>query len=252
MSEPAVAGRTVVITGGASGIGAHFARAFAERGASVVVADVLPDEGTRLAGELGENVAFVHCDVADETAAEALAEAAAERFGGIDALVNNAGLYRALESKRSSDEIAVEEWDRVMAVNARGAWLCTRAAARSMRARGGGSVVNVSSATVHMGVAGFPHYVASKAAVIGLTRALARELGPSRITVNAVAPGLVANESSRALNPNEYLAAAAAARAIGRDMAPADLVGAVLFLASPESAFVTGQTLVVDGGGVMQ
>ena len=121
-----------------------------------------------------------------------------------------------------------------------------------MRARGGGSVVNVSSATVHMGVAGFPHYVASKAAVIGLTRALARELGPSRITVNAVAPGLVANESSRALNPDEYLAAAAAARAIGRDMAPADLVGAVLFLASPESAFVTGQTLVVDGGGVMQ
>jgi NAD(P)-dependent dehydrogenase (short-subunit alcohol dehydrogenase family) len=252
MSEPAVAGRTVVVTGGASGIGAEYARAFAERGARVVVADVLADEGSRLARELGEDVAFVECDVADEAAVEALVATAADRFGGIDALVNNAGLYRALDSKRSSDEIAVEEWDRVMAVNARGAWLCTRAAARSMRERGGGSVVNISSATVHMGVEGFPHYVASKAAVIGLTRALARELGPSRITVNAVAPGLVANESSRALNADEYVAAAAAARAIGRDMAPGDLVGAVLFLASPESAFVTGQTLVVDGGGVMQ
>jgi NAD(P)-dependent dehydrogenase (short-subunit alcohol dehydrogenase family) len=156
-----------------------------------------------------------------------------------------------LGHKQAFDEISPEEWDRVMAVNVRGAWLCARAAVPHMRELGGGSLINVSSATVHMGVPGFAHYVASKAALIGLTRALARELGPSGIRVNAIAPGLVSNDASRQLNEPGYLAGSVQARAIAREMTAGDLTGTVLFLASAASEFITGQTFVVDGGAAM-
>jgi NAD(P)-dependent dehydrogenase (short-subunit alcohol dehydrogenase family) len=221
----------------------------------VVVADVRAEDGERLAQTLdadGGTAAFVACDVTDESEVDALMAAAEERFGALDALVNNAAVYMELDGKRPTEEVTVSDWDRVMAVNVRGPWLCARAAAPRMRARGSGSVVNIASTTAIMGTAGFAHYVASKSAVIGLTRALARELGPDGIRVNAIAPGLVANESSRTLNDDTYLADAARGRALARAMAPEDLVGTVLFLASPASEFVTGQTLVVDGGGVMQ
>jgi NAD(P)-dependent dehydrogenase (short-subunit alcohol dehydrogenase family) len=241
-------GATVVITGGARGIGERYARAFAQRGAQVVIADLLRDEGEALAREL--DARFVATDVADEASVTAMAAVAAERSGVIDVLVNNAAIYAELGGKQRFDEISVEDWDRVMAVNVRGPWLCARGVVPFMRGRGG-SIVNVASVVAHIGTAGFAHYVASKAAVMGLTRALAREVGPDGITVNAVAPGLVANESSRVLNEDAYLEQAARVRAVPRDMAPDDLVGAVLFLASPASAFMSGQTLIVDGGGVM-
>jgi NAD(P)-dependent dehydrogenase (short-subunit alcohol dehydrogenase family) len=165
--------------------------------------------------------------------------------------VNNAAIYLALGSKRPFDEISLDEWEKVMAVNVRGVWLCTKAVSPYMRRQDAGKIVNISSVVAHMGAPGFVHYVASKAAVIGMTRALARELGSNGITVNAVAPGLVSNEASRQLNVEEYMEQAARTRAVQRAMEPDDLVGAVLFLSSPESDFVSGQTLIVDGGAVM-
>jgi NAD(P)-dependent dehydrogenase (short-subunit alcohol dehydrogenase family) len=246
--EAALAGATVIVTGGARGIGERYARAFAGRGAHVVIADRLRDAGEALARELGAT--FAATDVADEASVQAMAAAAAERTGRIDVLVNNAAIYADLGGKQRFDEISVDDWDRVMAVNVRGPWLCARAVYPHMREHGG-RIVNVASVVAHIGTAGFAHYVASKAAVMGLTRALAREVGSDGITVNAVAPGLVANESSRVLNEGAYLEQAARVRAVPRDMAPEDLVGAVLFLSSPASGFMSGQTLVVDGGGVM-
>jgi NAD(P)-dependent dehydrogenase (short-subunit alcohol dehydrogenase family) len=246
MSE--LAGRPAIVTGGARGIGAAYCRALRAAGAPVVVADVLEDEGERLAAELGADALFVAADVADEASVTRLVRRAVERFGPVEVLVNNAAIYQDLERKRPFWEIDAREWDRVMAVNARGPWLCAKAVVPSMRERGRGKIVNVTSSTVHMGVPGFAHYVASKAAVIGLTRVLARELGDAGITVNAIAPGLVANEASERVSGADYVDAASTGRAIERRMVPDDLVGALLFLASPASDFMTGQTLVVDGG----
>ena len=254
-SDPTIlADRTVIVTGGARGLGALYARALAEASARVIVADRLEAEGERVAAELsrqGGHAVFVRTDVADDASTKEMARQAEARFGRIDVLVNNAAVYMDLERKTSFEQLTVEEWDRVMAVNARGTWLCTKAVFTSMRRQGAGKVINISSSAVHMGIPGFPHYVASKAAVIGLTRALANELGRCGITVNALAPGLVANEASELLSGAEYVAAARRKRALQRTMVAEDLLGALIFLASPASDFVTGQTLVVDGGAVM-
>lgn len=250
-----LSGKTAIITGGATGIGATYARAFAAEGANVAIADVRESEGETLAQELGNGkepgAMFVRTDVTDEEQTARMAQQAAEKFGRIDILVNNAAIYLALGSKRPFDEISLDEWEKVMAVNVRGVWLCTKAVSPYMRRQDAGKIVNISSVVAHMGAPGFVHYVASKAAVIGMTRALARELGSNGITVNAVAPGLVSNEASRQLNVEEYMEQAARTRAVQRAMEPDDLVGAVLFLSSPESDFVSGQTLIVDGGAVM-
>jgi NAD(P)-dependent dehydrogenase (short-subunit alcohol dehydrogenase family) len=248
-------GRTIIVTGGARGLGAACCHAMADRGARVVVADRLVD-GNAVSDALaaaGAEALFVQTDVADERSARELVRVATDRFGAIDALVNNAAIYMELERKTPFEEIATDAWDRVMAVNARGPFNCAKAAAPSMRERRSGKIVNVSSSSVHHGIAGFAHYVASKAAVIGLTHALARELGPDGICVNAIAPGLVSNEASLSLNADDdaYLKRAAAGRALGREMRSEDLVGTIAFLASPASDFVTGQTFIVDGGGVM-
>jgi NAD(P)-dependent dehydrogenase (short-subunit alcohol dehydrogenase family) len=248
-------GKNVIVTGGAKGIGAVYARAFAGEGANVAVADILEYEGEALAEELrskgGSKALFVHADVTDDKSVEQMARQVADELGGVDVLVNNAAIYLELGAKKPFDEISVEEWEKVMAVNVRGIWHCTKAVSPYMRRQGYGKIVNISSVVAYIGAGGFAHYVASKAAVIGLTRALARELGSDNITVNAVAPGLVSNEATRQINVEDYIEQAAKTRSIQRAMAPEDLVGAVLFLSSPESDFVSGQTFVVDGGGVM-
>lgn len=250
-----LSGKTAIITGGAKGIGAVYAKAFAAEGANVVIADVLEAEGEELTRELGERegveALFVRTDVTSDEDTTRMAQQAADTFGAVDILVNNAAIYFELGTKKPFDEISLEEWDKVMAVNVRGIWQCAKAVSPYVRRQNYGKIVNVSSVVSYMGAGGFAHYVASKAAVIGLTRALAIELGSHNVTVNAVAPGLVSNESSRQLNVDEYIEQASKTRSIQRAMTPEDLVGAVLFLASPESDFVSGQTFVVDGGAIM-
>src|SRR5215210_1577683 len=248
-------GKNVIVTGGAKGIGAVYAKAFAAEGANVVVADILESEGEALAEEInghnGSKALFVHADVTDNESVSQMARQTVDTFGRIDVLVNNAAIYFDLGVKKPFDEISLGEWEKVMAVNVRGVWQCTKAVSPYMRQQGYGKIVNISSVVAHVGAAGFAHYVASKSAVIGLTRALARELGSHSVTVNAVAPGLVSNEATRQINVEDYIEQAAKTRAVQRAMAPEDLVGAVLFLSSPDSDFISGQTYIVDGGAVM-
>ncbi|MDT7710004.1 MAG: hypothetical protein QOG20_5611 [Pseudonocardiales bacterium] len=249
-------GRTVVVTGAAGGIGGRYVAALTAAGADVVASDVAAatDAGTEMAGKATATgpgrAVFVPGDITSDADWEAVVGRAVTEFGRIDALVNNAAIYQGLGGKKHLTELTNDEWDRVLTVNVRGTWQAIRAVVPTMREAGGGRIVNISSTVARMGAPGFAHYVASKAAVDGLTRAAARELGPDRITVNGVAPGLVSDEATRTLNTDDYVAAAAKGRALGREMVPDDLVGAVLWLAGPSSGFVTGQTVVVDGGGV--
>ena len=246
-----LAGLVAVITGGAAGIGFAYAQRFLAEGARVVVADVA--DPVAAAGKLGaEDRAFgVTVDVSDMASVRRMVEQARDRFGRIDVLVNNAAVFAALKPQRF-DEIPEAEWDRVLAVNVTGIWNCVRAVVPAMRAQGGGRIVNVASAIVGKGTALLLHYVTSKGAVVAMTRALARELGPDGIRVNAVAPGFILSDSVQA-NPDIgdfQIDAIMRARSIRRDAFPADVEGTVVFLASDDSAFMTGQTLIVDGGSV--
>ena len=237
-------GTVVLVTGGAHGIGAALSRHLAAEGASVVSADIVEADW----GADGLDLTHVRADVSDEESWRGLVSSTLERHGRIDALVNNAAIYQGLGDKRPFTEIGIDEWDHVMAVNTRGVWLGMRAVHQTMKERGHGRVVNIASATVHMGVPYFAHYTASKGAVIALTRSVAREVGRDGITVNAIAPGLVETEATRSLNDDEYLAASAQRRAVPRRMEPDDLAPAVSFLCSRGSGFITGQTVIVDGG----
>jgi len=241
-------GTVVLVTGGARGIGAALSRYLAGQGAAVVTADVVDPAEDAAEDAAGLDITNVRADVSDETSWRRLVDAALDRHGRIDALVNNAAIYQGLGAKRPFTDITVDEWDQVMAVNTRGVWLGMRAVHPVMKAQGGGRVVNIASSTVHMGVPYFAHYTASKGAVIALTRSVAREVGADGITVNAVAPGLVETEATRALNDEEYLVASAGRRAVPRRMEPGDLAPVVSFLCSAGSGFITGQTLIVDGG----
>jgi len=237
-------GTVVLVTGSAQGIGAELCRHLAAQGATVVAADVVePSWDTAALG-----VTAARADVADEAYWAELVAVVLDRHGRVDALVNNAAVYAGLGAKRAFTDITVEEWDRVLAVNTRGVWLGMRAVHPAMAGQGYGRIVNMASSTVHSGVPFFAHYTASKGAVIALTRSVAREVGADGITVNAIAPGLVETEASRGLNDADYLAVAAGRRAVPRPMQPDDLAAAVSFLCSRGSGFVTGQTLVVDGG----
>jgi NAD(P)-dependent dehydrogenase (short-subunit alcohol dehydrogenase family) len=243
--------KTVVITGGAAGIGFAYAQRFLAEGARVVVADIA--QAPAAAEKLGtpDRVAGVPTDVSDAGSVRALIDSTVARFGRIDVLVNNAAVFATLKPQ-PFDEIPEAEWDRVMAVNVKGVWNCARAVAPVMRSQGGGRIVNVASAIVAKGTALLLHYVTSKGAVVAMTRALARELGPSGITVNAVAPGLILSDTVQA-NPDItgfQLDAIMRARSLKREAFPVDVEGTVVFLASDDSAFMSGQTLVVDGGSV--
>ncbi|HJR04540.1 MAG TPA: glucose 1-dehydrogenase [Methylomirabilota bacterium] len=243
--------KVAVITGGAAGIGFAYAKRFLAEGARVVVADVADPAAAVDKLDAAGRALGVRTDVSDAASVRATVETALTRFGRIDVLVNNAAVFATLKPQ-PFDEIPEAEWDRVMAVNVKGVWNCARAVVPAMRAQGGGRIVNVASAIVAKGTAMLMHYVTSKGAVVAMTRALARELGPDRITVNAVAPGLILSDTVQA-NPDITAFQASAvmqARSLRRDAFPDDVEGTVVFLASDDSAFMSGQTLIVDGGSV--
>jgi NAD(P)-dependent dehydrogenase (short-subunit alcohol dehydrogenase family) len=246
--------KTAIVTGGARGIGAAFCEALAAEGANIVVADILDGTAaTRRIADAGGQATYARTDVSSETDVATLLAAALDRFGTVDILVNNAAVFASL-TKKPFTEIEPAEWDLLMAVNVRGPYLCARAVAPTMMNKASGRIINMASGTVFKGNSGMLHYVTSKGAVVAMTRSLARELGPYNICVNAIAPGLTMSEGVLA-NPG-WLGPAADAtrntRAMKREQKPHDIVGTLIFLASEDSAFMTGQTLVVDGGAVMR
>lgn len=249
MSGETFKDKVVLITGAGGGLGRTFALAFAAEGAAVVAAD-LNEAGARETAELitaeGGSALGFGVDVTKAASLDGLVSNVRSWRGRIDVLVNNAAIYAGLKRK-GFEQIEEDEWDRVMAVNVKGAWMATKAVAPLMRAQKSGAIVNISSATVMSGSPEWLHYVSSKGAIIAMTRALARELGGDNITVNAIAPGFTLTEASLGLmeNASEY---GVTRGALKRASTPEDMTGAALFLASPQAAFVTGQTLIVDGG----
>jgi NAD(P)-dependent dehydrogenase (short-subunit alcohol dehydrogenase family) len=240
-----MSGPVVIITGAGGGLGRAFATAFAAAGARVVAADIDVQAAAQTAAALPGAIA-VGVDVTDAASAGAMAQAARERFGRVDALVNNAAIYAGLQ-RRAFEDIPEPEWDRVMNVNIKGAWQCVKAVTPVMRGQKNGAIINISSATVMSGSPQWLHYVTSKGAIIAMTRALARELGDDNITVNAIAPGFTLTEASLGLMENaaDY---GVSRGALKRASVPQDMTGAAVFLASPAASFITGQTLIVDGG----
>jgi 3-oxoacyl-[acyl-carrier protein] reductase len=246
-------GRTVIITGGGKGIGKVYSQEFAKAGARVVAADIDAAAARAVADALaaqGHEALALETDIASEESTKSMAEAVLERFGSIDVLVNNASLMSVL-ARRSWLEIPVDEWDRVMAVNLRGMFLSCRAVFPAMKAKLRGKIVNISSSRVWEGTPNRLHYTTSKAGVIGFTRALSREVGEFGITVNAITPGYTLSETQVASSSGNYLASRVEGRVFERAQVPADLVGAVMFLSSSASDFMTGQTINVDGGKSM-
>jgi NAD(P)-dependent dehydrogenase (short-subunit alcohol dehydrogenase family) len=233
----ALDGKVAIVTGGAQGIGAAIASGLGADGATVVVADLNPPEGG------------IRADVASEEDVSAMVEETLARHGRIDILVNNAGLYASLEM-RAFTEIPLEEWNRVMEVNVASMFLTCRAVVPLMREQGGGKIVNISSGTPFRGVPFLLHYVTSKGAIVALTRALAKELGSDSIHVNCVAPGFTMSDGVKS-HPEvveKLRDVSVAARTIQRDQVPEDVVGAVVFLCTQAADFITGQTMVIDGG----
>ena len=247
MTDLGLAGKRVIVTGAAGGLGRAFALAFARAGCRVMVGDV---------GDVAETVALiaaaggaglgVRLDVTSANSCRSMTEQAQALMGGLDVLVNNAALYGGLQRAHFED-IDEAVWDRVMAVNVKGVWQASRFAAPLMKAAGGGSIINIASATVFSGSPQWMHYVASKGAVIAMSRTMAKELGPDDIRVNVLAPGFTMTEASLGLieNARSYGVDRAA---IKRPIEATDIVGAALYLGSPHSAFMTGQTMIIDGG----
>lgn len=241
-------GKVAIVTGAAGGIGEGYARALAREGARVVIADLNTEGGERVAKEIGENAACTEVDVSSPESTLALAEFTAERFGGIDLLVNNAAIYGGMKF----DFLLTVDWDyyqNFMNVNLNGALLCTRAVVPHMRKRGGGAIVNQSSTAAWV-YSGF--YGLAKVGINGLTQQLATELGGQRIRINAIAPGPIDTEATRAATPPEVVKQMVRALPISRMGTPEDLVGMCLFLLSPEAGWITGQIFNVDGGQIVR
>lgn len=239
-------GKTAIVTGGAKGLGLEFTRALMAEGARVLVADIAVGHEAEAAGAV-----VVHADISRLEDTARVAETAQEAFGTVDILVNNAALYATLPMARY-DEIDPDLFDRVMQINIGGTWRMIRAVGPLMEAQGAGKIVNITSGTVMKGMPGMAHYVASKGALTALTRTLSREMGPHGVCVNSLAPGLTLS-SSNLENEDHVIATrerVLASRALKRDGLPEDLIGALIFLCSDDSNFVTGQTIAVDGGSV--
>lgn len=246
-----VADRVVLITGAGQGIGRELARQFAAAGAIAVIADVNLATALAVKAEIeaqsGRAMA-IKVDVTDAKAVQAMVDAVIAEHGKIDVLINNAAIFATLE-KRKFDLIPLAEWDAVMQVNINGSMLCARAVVPAMRAAGWGRIINIASDAVPRGVMNYMHYVTSKSAMIGMTNAMARELGTDGINVNCVRPGPVATEVDRAVNPTVDLRTTQISQqCIKRGMEPPDLVGLMIFLSSPAASFITGQTIACDGG----
>jgi NAD(P)-dependent dehydrogenase (short-subunit alcohol dehydrogenase family) len=250
LQERELAGRVAIITGGGQGLGRAFALGFAARGAIPVIADINDLRARAVADEVraaGGEALSVATDIGDYASVETMIERTMREFGRLDILVNCAAIFSTLE-KRPFDEIPLDEWQRVIHVNVTGMYYCCRAAVPAMRAAGWGRIINLSSSTVVTGRPNYLHYTTSKAAVVGLTRSLAREVGRFGITANALMPGATTTEVERKTVTPAQKEAIVAAQSIPRPEVPEDLVGVVLFLSSEASRFMTGQTLLVDGG----
>jgi NAD(P)-dependent dehydrogenase (short-subunit alcohol dehydrogenase family) len=246
-----VEGKVVLITGAGQGIGRELARQFAAAGAIPIVADLNLDNARSVRDEIvsqGGKASAHLVDIAGAGSVENLVGAVLAEHGKIDVLINNAAMFASLD-KRHFEAIPLDEWDRVMQVNITGPFLCARAVVPAMRKAGWGRIINVSSDAVPKGVKNYLHYVTSKSAIIGMTNAMARELGPDGINVNCIRPGPVATEVERAVNPTlDLRRMQLSQQCIQRGMVHTDLVGLMIFLATPASSFITGQTIAVDGG----
>ncbi len=243
-------GRVAIVTGAAQGLGATYARALAGEGAKVVIAD--RDPGYAVVEKIkaaGGDAIDVPTDVSEELATQSLVAKTVDTYGKLDILINNAAIFTAVERK-PFDEIPVDEWDRMHAVNVRGTWLCCKAAVHEMRKQSYGKIVNISTSRIFQGVPFFLHYDATKGAVLAITRSLSKEVGDDGIRVNCIAPGSTMSENVR--KRTNWMGSGSAVqlvnRMIKREELPEDLMGAVIFLSSAESDFVTGQTLLIDGG----
>jgi NAD(P)-dependent dehydrogenase (short-subunit alcohol dehydrogenase family) len=244
--------KVAIVTGSARGLGKAYALRLSEEGAKVVIADVL--DGTAVKKEIdrrGGEALTLHTDVSNEKSTEEMAHKTIEQFGRIDILVNNAAIFAGIV-KKPFYEISAQEWDQVIEVNLKGTFICCKAVYPQMKKQRKGKIINISSGTFFRGLPLFLHYVTSKGGIIGFTRALAREVGDDGICVNAVAPGYTLSEAlkEKPQDTEEFIRAATAVRCFKRGEQPEDLTGTIIFLASDESNFITGQTIVVDGGSV--
>jgi 3-oxoacyl-[acyl-carrier protein] reductase len=247
--------RAAIVTGGGHGIGRAYCLRLAKEGAAVVVADIDlsgAEETRKLVEQDGGRALAVRVDVGDEQSTLAMAEATMRAYGKVDILVNNAAVFATIPISRVSfEKVPLDEWDKVMLVNLKGMWLCCRAVAPYMKKQNYGKIVNISSGSIFSGQGMRIHYVTSKAGVVGFTRTLARELGDFSITVNTLTPGSTLSEPQDNAKAVEFRQSGVATRCLKRVQIPEDLVGAMIFLCSSESDFMTGQTMVVDGGNMM-